>query len=200
MTGIHERSVDDLLAEATTFHGHLCPGQVLGVRMVQAGCRETGIAHPRSAGKSLVVIVEIDRCATDAVEALTGVSLGKRTLKHVDFGKMAATFINRRSRASVRIAARESARDAARRLFPHEPDPRQAQIAAYRDMDEADLLTIEHVLVAPVWFESQRVRVVCDGCGEGVHYQREVRVDGRVLCRACGGGRYYHARPAGGGA
>ena len=107
---IHERSFDDLLAEAVTFHGHLCPGQVLGVRMTQAGCRDAGIPDPRAAGKTLVVIVEIDRCATDAIQALTGVSLGKRTLKHLDFGKTAATFINRDSGAGVRVAARETAR------------------------------------------------------------------------------------------
>jgi formylmethanofuran dehydrogenase subunit E len=73
---------DELLAHAVAFHGHLCPGQVLGVRMAIAGCRELGFERPWTAGKRLVVFVEIDRCATDAVEALTGVSLGKRTLKH----------------------------------------------------------------------------------------------------------------------
>lgn len=83
MVPIYERAFDELLAEAVSFHGHACPGQVLGVRMTQAGCREVGVPHPRAAGKSFLVIVEIDRCATDAIEALTGVSLGKRTLKHL---------------------------------------------------------------------------------------------------------------------
>jgi formylmethanofuran dehydrogenase subunit E len=87
-----ERPFADLLEEAVRFHGHLCPGQVLGVRMALAGCRELGIDRPRSVGKRLVVFVEIDRCATDAIQALTGVSIGKRTLKHLDYGKMAATF------------------------------------------------------------------------------------------------------------
>jgi formylmethanofuran dehydrogenase subunit E len=79
---LRERSFDDLLAEAVRFHGHLCPGQVLGVRMALAGCRAVGLEEPRRAGKGLVVFVEIDRCATDAIQVLTGVSLGKRTLKH----------------------------------------------------------------------------------------------------------------------
>lgn len=202
MTAIHERSFDDLLAEAVSFHGHLCPGQVLGVRMTQAGCREAGMPQPREAGKGLVVIVEVDRCATDAIQALTGVSLGKRTLKHLDFGKMAATFINRESGASVRVAARETARKLAARLVPGEPDPRRAQVVAYRDMAEADLLEVEPVVVPEAWLERPRVRVICDGCREGVNYGREVHVDGRVLCRACGGGRYYfhdgrhHGQPA----
>jgi hypothetical protein len=87
---IHERSFEDLLAEAVSFHGHLCPGHVLGVRMTLAGCREAGVADPRAAGKSLVIVVEIDRCATDAIQALTG----------------------------VRVAARETARALAARLVP----------------------------------------------------------------------------------
>jgi formylmethanofuran dehydrogenase subunit E len=188
---IYERTFDELLAEAVSFHGHACPGQVLGVRMTQAGCREVGVPHPRAAGKSLLVIVEIDRCATDAIEALTGVSLGKRTLKHADFGKTAATFVNRDSGASVRVVARDSARDLAIRRVPDEPDPRRAQIVAYRAMADDDLLKIEPVVVVPAWLERRRVRVTCESCGEGVSYQREVRVAGRVLCRACAGGGYY---------
>lgn len=189
---VNARTFDDLLEEAVRFHGHECPGQVLGVRMVQAGCRELGIERPRSAGKRLVVFVEIDRCATDAIQALTGVSLGKRTLKHADFGKMAATFVNRDG-AGVRVAARETARDVARELVPDESDPRRAQIVAYRRMAEGDLLRIEPVVVPSDWLERRRVRVACDACGEGVNYQREVRVSGRVLCRACAGERYYRS-------
>lgn len=71
-TPLFARSVNDLLEEAVAFHGHLCPGQVLGVRMAMAGSREVGIPLPRWAGKGLVVFVEIDRCATDAIQALTG--------------------------------------------------------------------------------------------------------------------------------
>jgi len=193
MPPIHERSFDDLLAESVSFHGHLCPGQVLGVRMVMAGCREVGIADPRRAGKSLVVVVEIDRCATDAIQALTGVSLGKRTLKHVDFGKMAATFVNRLQRTAVRLVARDSARALAMEIAPTEADPRRAQAAAYRVMPERDLLRIDRVVIAPGVLDRRRVRVLCQGCGEGVNYEREVRTRGRVLCRACAGEGYYRS-------
>lgn len=85
-TPLFERPLAELLEEAVALHGHSCPGQVLGVRMAMAGCREVSIPLPRRAGKGLVVFVEIDRCATDAIQALTGVSLGKRTLKHMDYG------------------------------------------------------------------------------------------------------------------
>lgn len=196
------RSVDDLLAEAASFHGHLCPGQVLGVRMAMAGCRETGFGTPRAAGKTLVVFVEIDRCATDAIEALTGVSLGKRTLKHLDWGKAAATFFDARTGRGVRVAARDEARELAPLVASGESDPRRAQIAAYRVMPERGLLRIESVAAAPGWLDRPRVRVRCEECREGVNYGREVLAGGRVLCRGCAGERYYgydsrHSAPAG---
>lgn len=189
--GIQGRSIEELIAEAARFHGHVCPGTVLGVRMVLAGCREVGVCEPAAAGKSLIVIVEIDRCATDAIQALAGVSLGKRTLKHADFGKTAATFVNVASGTGVRVAARDDARGLALRRIPDIADARRAQMVAYRDMPEADLLTVERVVVEPGWLARRRVRVPCAACGEHVNYEREVRVGGRALCRGCAGGRYY---------
>lgn len=190
-TPLSERPFDDLLEEAIGFHGHLCPGQVLGVRMAVAGCREVGIELPRRAGKGLVVFVEIDRCATDAIQALTGVSLGKRTLKHVDYGKMAATFVNVASGTAVRVSARDGARALAASFAPEEGDARKAQIVAYRVMPEADLLRIESVVVNPGWLDRRRIRVPCQGCGEGINYGREVAAEELVLCRACAGDSYY---------
>jgi formylmethanofuran dehydrogenase subunit E len=190
-TPLHQRDFDGLLAEAVAFHGHLCPGQVLGVRMAQAGCREVGVDDPRAAGKSLVVFVEIDRCATDAIQAVTGVSLGKRTLKYLDYGKTAATFVNMAAGRAVRVAAREDSRQQAARLVPDERDPRRAMLAAYRVMSEASLLTLRPVVVAPGWLDRPRVRVLCEACGEGVSYEREILRDGRTLCRACATPPYY---------
>ena len=189
-----ERPFEELIEEAVALHGHLCPGQVLGVRMAVAGCREVGIPLPRQAGKGLVVFVEIDRCATDAIQALTGVSLGKRTLKHLDYGKMAATFVNVAGGSAVRLSARDEARALAASYAPGETDARKAQITAYRLMPEAALLSIEPVVVNPGWLDRRRVRVFCEGCGEGINYQREVTVHGRTLCRPCNGERYYVER------
>jgi formylmethanofuran dehydrogenase subunit E len=182
---------EDLLAEAERFHGHACPGQVLGVRMVLAGCRAVAIGQPRAAGKNLVVFVEIDRCATDAIQALTGVSLGKRTLKYLDYGKMAATFVNVGTGRAVRVSARDSARALATEWAPDKDDPRQAQQLAYRRMPDEELLAIEAVTVEPGWLDRRRGRVSCGVCGEGINYEREVSCDGRVLCRACAGEPYY---------
>ena len=187
---LSEHAFDDLLDEAVRFHGHLCPGQVLGVRMTLAGCREVGIERARQAGKGLVVLVEIDRCATDAIQALTGVSLGKRTLKHLDYGKMAATFVNMASRTAVRVAARETARAKAAEWAPFEPDARKAQTLAYRMMPERELRKLERVSIKPGWLDRRRVRVYCDCCGEGITYEREVRVGERTLCRPCSGESY----------
>jgi formylmethanofuran dehydrogenase subunit E len=184
------RSMDDLLAVSLGLHGHLCPGLVLGARMTLAGCREIGLDRPRRAGKTLVVFVEIDRCATDAIQALTGVSLGKRTLKYLDYGKMAATFVNTAAGSAVRVAARDGARALVPRWAPGERDPRLGQVAAYRVMPERDLLHVEPVVVEPGWLDRRRARVFCDVCGEGVSYQREVRVGMWTLCRPCSGDRY----------
>ncbi len=186
-----ERPFAALLEEAVAFHGHTCPGQVLGVRMTVAGCHALGVAHPRAAGKDLVVFVEIDRCATDAVEALTGASVGKRTLKHVDYGKTAATFVDVPSGTAVRVVACDAARALAREWAPGEPDARRAQIAAYRVMPEPLLLRLEPVVIAPGWLDRRRVRVACEACGESVAYEREVRRAGATLCRACAGDAYY---------
>ena len=103
------RTFDELLRESSAIHGHHCAGQVLGVRMAMVGCREVGIDEPKGC-KKLVVYVEMDRCATDAVQAVTGCSLGKRTLKFLDYGKMAVTFVNTETQQAIRVLAKDDAR------------------------------------------------------------------------------------------
>lgn len=159
-----------------------------------AGCRELGFASPAHAGKGLVVFVEIDRCATDAIQALTGVSLGKRTLKHLDFGKMAATFVDVPTGTAVRVSARDDARSRAHEWAPGQEEPRRAQIVGYRAMPESLLLVIQPVAIETGWLDRKRVRVPCAACGEGVNYERQVQVGARDLCRACAGERYYRIR------
>ncbi|MCK5551999.1 MAG: formylmethanofuran dehydrogenase subunit E family protein, partial [Deltaproteobacteria bacterium] len=106
------KSLDELLRKCAEAHGHLCPGQVLGVRMALKGCRLIGIDNPQTSSsrrKKMIVYVEIDRCATDAISAVTGCKLGKRTMKFRDYGIMAATFINLETGQAFRISAREEA-------------------------------------------------------------------------------------------
>ena len=188
------RDFNTLLNAAAAVHGHLCPGQVLGVRMAMAGCRTLGIDEPRGT-KRLLVYVEIDRCAADAIGSVTGCRLGKRTMKHVDYGKLAATFFDTSTGRAVRVAAREEARTRAPIYAPHVTSDRHAiQAAAYRVMPEGELMTIQEVLLAVPEEDLPGPpldRLRCDRCGEGVNDRREVRNNGHVLCRACAGGAYY---------
>jgi formylmethanofuran dehydrogenase subunit E len=106
--------LQELLDESVRLHGHLCPGQVLGVRMAMLGLNEIGIADPKGTDrKNLIVFVEMDRCATDAIQSVTGCSLGHRTMKFLDYGKMAATFLNLKTQKAARIVAREESREKA---------------------------------------------------------------------------------------
>ncbi len=186
---------ESLLRESARAHGHLCPGQVLGVRMSMLGLREIGISDPRGRDrKGLIVFVEMDRCATDAVQSVTGCSLGKRTMKFLDYGKMAATFLNLGTGRAVRVCCRDDARVKAASLFPHIEDRHRAQLEAYKIMPDADLFAVEEVQVRirPEDMPGRPLRrVACSSCGEHVQDMREVERGGRVLCKPCAEGRYY---------
>jgi formylmethanofuran dehydrogenase subunit E len=189
------KSFDDYLRDAEQAHGHLCAGQVLGVRMAMLGLQKLGIEDPQGADrKRLVTFVEIDRCATDAVAVVTGCRLGKRALKFRDWGKMAATFVDVNSRRAVRIAAKESSKALARETHPELNTKNQQQMLAYREIAEDDLFTTQWVKVElpPEEFPGYRSeRIVCDVCDEGINFRREVNRDGKVLCRSCAGESYY---------
>ena len=193
-------SLDDYLREAEISHGHLCAGQVLGVRLAMLGLEKLGIEDPRGKDrKRLVTFVEIDRCATDAIGVVTGCRLGKRALKFRDWGKMAATFVDLGIKdvsmgKAIRIAAKESSKELARSMHPQIESKNQQQMLAYREMPEDDLFTQQWVKVelpAEEFPGYKGERIVCAECGEGINFRREVLRDGRVLCRACFGERYY---------
>jgi formylmethanofuran dehydrogenase subunit E len=176
-------------------HGHLCAGQILGLRMALYGVRLLCLDDPAGADrKRLVTFIEIDRCATDAIPVVTGCRLGKRALKFRNFGKMAATFCDLREDRAVRIVALESAKQRAREMFPEIESRNQQQMSAYRTMPEQDLFAIQWVRVAigPEDLPGYKAaRVVCGQCGEGISFRREIVLEGRTLCRACAGERYY---------
>lgn len=181
-----------LAAEA---HGHLCAGQILGIRLALHGLRLLGIDDPTGADrKRLVTYVEIDRCATDAIGVVTGCRLGKRALKFMDFGKMAATFCDLRDGRAIRVAAKESSKQRARELYPGIADKNQQQMRAYRELGDEELFAAQWVSVdigAEEMPGYKGPRVHCAECGEGIAFAREVAVDGRMLCKACAGARYY---------
>jgi len=176
-------------------HGHLCAGQILGLRMALYGMKLLALADPAGADrKRLVTFVEIDRCVTDAIPVVTGCRLGKHALKFRDFGKVAATFCDVGSDRAIRIVARESAKQRAREMYPEIENRNQQQIRAYREMPDEDLFETQWVRVtlAPEDLPGYKApRVLCAQCREPVSFKREVQRDGRTLCRACAGERYY---------
>ncbi|MFZ0212146.1 MAG: FmdE family protein [Candidatus Acidiferrales bacterium] len=191
------KTLDEYLELAAQAHGHICAGQVLGVRLAMLGLREIGIEDPERERKRFVTYVEIDRCATDAVALVTGCRLGKRSLKFLDWGKMAATFVDLQTGRGMRIAAREDSKARAQQMFP-ELDKEHAQQKAYRTLSDEELFEKGPVRVE-VRAEDlpgyKAPRVVCEKCGEGINFKREVVVDGRTLCRGCAGARYYSPLP-----
>jgi formylmethanofuran dehydrogenase subunit E len=187
------KSLDEYLDLAAVAHGHLCAGQVLGVRLAMLGLRELGIDDPIAERKRIVTYVEIDRCITDAIALVANCRLGKRALKFRDWGKVAATFVDLQTGRAVRIAAKESSKEAAREMFPG--------LAKDAGQQKAYAVLSEDVLFDKKWVKVQvqpedlpgfkGPRVVCAECREGINFKREVLQNGRTLCRSCAGERYY---------
>jgi formylmethanofuran dehydrogenase subunit E len=189
------KSLAEYLELATVAHGHLCAGQVLGVRLALYGLRELGIDDPIAERKRIVTFAEIDRCVTDAVALVANCRLGKRALKFRDWGKVAATFCDLQTGQAVRIAAKESSKQAAREMFP-EMDKEHGQQKAYAQLPDEVLFSKQWVKVEihPEDLPGFKgPRVVCANCGEGINFKREVLQNGRTLCRACAynADRYY---------
>jgi formylmethanofuran dehydrogenase subunit E len=215
-------SLDDLLRDAEIAHGHLCAGQVLGVRMAMLGLRLLNLPDPRgtdpasrAARKRLVTFVEIDRCATDAIAVVTACRLGKRALKFRDWGKMAATFVDLGPGAAlkppqpelagdraVRIAARDSSKSLAAELYP-QLEKNAAQMRAYRELSDEQLFSTQWVRVPLGPQEmpgykpaSGSARITCDRCGEGISFAREVSSSaGETLCLPCANSALQYWRP-----
>jgi len=186
-------SLDELLAQAETAHGHLCAGQILGVRMALFGLErlgsECGLLDPRGADrKRLVTFVEIDRCATDAIGLVTGCRLGKRSLKFRDWGKMAAAFVDLASGRGVRVVALENSRELAGQLYPHIENRNRQQMEAYRELPDAALFREQWVRVrvdAADLPGYKTERVVCARCGEGINFGRFDERTGQRMCVSC---------------
>jgi len=194
-------TLDELLRQAGVAHGHLCAGQILGVRMALLGLARLGIADPRVTDrKRLITYVEIDRCATDAIALVTGCRLGKRALKFRDWGKMAATFVDLADGRAIRIAALEHSRDLAAQFFPHLESKAAQQMAAYRELSDSQLFREQWVRVdidpADMPGASKKERIVCERCGEGVNFGRIEHVNGQRLCLSCAHPELRYWQPA----
>jgi formylmethanofuran dehydrogenase subunit E len=188
------RTFTEYEEQAAKAHGHLCAGQIIGIRMAVYGLQLLGLDDPKGKHrKRLITFVETDRCATDAIGVVTGCRLGKRALKFADFGKMAATFVDIETGRAVRLSAKESSKELASFMYP-ELEKKEQQLQAYRKMPEDDLFVQQWVKVKlqpedlPGYKEPA---VTCAVCGEAVSFHREVMVEGRPLCKSCAGASYY---------
>ena len=189
---------EQLLADSVAAHGHLCPGQVVGVRLALVGLRLLNFAVPPTLPelKRLIIFVEMDRCTADAVAHTTGVKLGRRSLKFVDYGIMAATFVDLHTHQAYRVISTEESRDLAEVFCPGESSRVQQQIQAYKIMPDAIMFRVQEVSVdlTPLDLPGPtRRKVVCQQCGQVVRDGREVVRDGQVLCQPCAGGAYFSA-------
>lgn len=188
------QDLETLLERSSRNHSHLCPRQILGVRVGLAGLKALGFAEPPDK-KQLLVIVETDGCFADGVMAATQCSVGHRSLRVEDYGKAAATFVDTQTSRAVRVAPAIDVREQASACQPEEPRHYFAQMQAYRLLPDEEMLCITEVhLTTPVEQILSRpgVRVNCAVCGEEIINEREVEREELVLCRACAGDAYYH--------
>jgi formylmethanofuran dehydrogenase subunit E len=187
---------DTLLKNSAAAHGHLCPGQVVGVRMAMLGCRLIQLDEPTRIDqiKKLIVFVEMDRCTGDAVAHVTGVKLGRRSLKYMDYGIMAATFVNLETDTAFRVISTEEARDLAPAYAPEISDKYARQLEAYKRMPDSVLFRVQQVRVNMNEYDlpgPTRKKVSCSRCGQVVRDNRELVKNGYILCKPCAHGAYF---------
>jgi len=189
------------LEQLAALHDHLCPRQVLGVRMGLHGGEVLGLDLPRR-DKRLLAFVETDGCLADSISVATGCWLGRRTMRLVDHGKIAATLVDTTTGRAIRVSPRLDARVRAAAWLPNARSRWHAQRDAYRSMPTAELLRTEEVTLALDLgvLISRKCRSACASCGEDIINERETHIGDRPYCRTCAGERYYHPRPDRGGA
>ncbi len=192
--------LEPLMAASSLLHRHLCPRQVLGIRIGLRGLRELGLIGgdylPRfdNHRKRLLTIVETDGCGADGVSAATDCWVGRRTLRVVDYGKVAATLVDVVSGRAVRVAPCAEARELARQYAPQARSRWHAYLEAYQIIPDEALLSVQPVILQESLakiLSRPSARAICGQCGEEIINERELVVGDRVLCRACGGERYY---------
>ena len=182
------------LSQSAALHSHLCPRQVIGVRMGLLALKLLGYERP-PANKRFLVIPETDGCLVDGIEVVTGASVGHRTLRVVDYGKIAAVFTDVSTSQSLRLAPLHNIRERALDYAPDEPRHYFAQLRAYQIMPDEELLSVRSVVLNPpadILISRPGVRVTCVRCGEEIINEREVYQDGLPFCRVCAGQEAYY--------
>lgn len=187
--------IQPLLEKSSRGHSHLCPRQILGVRIGLRGMKALQLEANRNS-KRLLIITETDGCFADGLSAATNCTVGHRTLRVEDYGKAAATFVDTRTGRAIRVAPVTDIRERASAFITDELRHYFAQMQAYQTMPDEELLivqevflntSIEHIISRP------GIRVNCDICGEEIMNEREIIHEQNVLCRACAGVGYYQS-------
>ena len=189
--------LSDLLERSSSRHSHLCPRQVLGVRMGLAGLDSLGLESPVTKNTALIIL-ETDGCFADGIEVATGATVGHRTLRINDLGKIAGTFVNVTSGQAIRISPLMSVRDRAHIFAACEDRHYFAQVQGYQVMPVEELFRFEEVVLNPSLerlLGKPNVRVNCAYCGEEIINERQMLTGGVVLCRTCAGYGYYDLKP-----
>jgi len=187
--------IQHLLDISSRDHSHLCPRQILGVRLGLAGMNVLGFDTPPDK-KRLLIVTETDGCFADGLSATTNCTVGHRTLRVEDYGKVAAVFVDVKTSIAVRVAPVNDIRRRAYAYAPDEPRHYFAQMQAYQIMPDKEMFTINEVQLdtsIEAIVSHPGIRVDCDVCGEEIMNEREVRQNGLTLCRACAGKAYYHS-------
>lgn len=186
-------TLEDILAESSSRHKHLCPRQVLGARMSLYAAEILQLDLPRT-DKRLLIISETDGCAVDGIIAATGCHIGGRTLRILDFGKVAATFTDIYAKRSLRIAPSHTSRTLALKYASSAPSKWTAMLQAYQIIPALELFTFQFVGLAlslDKIISKPNMKAICETCGEEIINGREILNNNTVLCRACAGERYY---------
>jgi formylmethanofuran dehydrogenase subunit E len=186
-------TLEELLQKSAAYHNHLCPRQVLGVRIGLAGGHYLGLDVPQT-DKRILTIVETDGCFIDGLAVATGCYIGRRSMRVLDFGKVAATFVDTHTGRAVRIVPSAESRQLAKSYAPEAESRWHAYLLGYQRIPDEELLTIQEAVLDISLAEilsKDGYRVNCDLCGEEIINEREVRHEGLTLCRPCAGARYY---------
>lgn len=185
--------LQELLEKSAEMHQHLCPRQVLGIRLGLFGGKILGLDVPQT-DKRLLTIVETDGCGADGIAVATGCWVGRRTMRVLDFGKMAATLVDTHTNRAIRLVPSPASRSLAQEYAPEAENRWQAYLLAYQHIPDDLLFAVQDVSLTfsmAQLLSKHGYRVNCDVCGEEILNEREVRIEGITMCRACAGNRYY---------
>ncbi len=187
-------TLDELLERSSALHNHLCPRQVLGVRMGMYAGIVLGLDLPQQDEKRLFAFMETDGCGADGVSVASGCWPGRRTMRMIDYGKMAATFVDTETQRAVRLVPHPESRQRVLQYAPEGLPSWRAQLLGYQSMPAEEMFVVQPVELTvslEAIISRHGMRTTCQRCGEEIINEREVLVNGETLCRACAGDAYY---------